>query len=605
MSLEKIGRYEIKKEIGRGGMATVYQANDPNFERDVAVKILPHAFMDDPQFRKRFEREAKSIAAIEHSAIVPVHDFGEENGQPYIVMRLMTGGDLSEKIEAGKFSIEEAAIIIERISSGLDAAHEHGILHRDLKPGNIIFDRYENAHITDFGLARMSTGSQTLTGDNILGTPPYMSPEQIMGEELDNRSDLYSLGIIFYKMITGDNPYHSKSSAKVLMMHIQDPIPEISRIMPSIPPAVDAWLKKALAKDPLDRFSTAKEMSAALNAAVKDEAHPSLTSIKTFTSLPKSDSPTETKSSDFEPTKISAKTASSADAKGNRNLFYILGAVGVLILGGIGFLIFSNLGGQEVAPPIDEQNPTAAVVETVIPANTAESSSEDEEVAAQEVEPTPIEANEFSEDFSADLELFSTSEGISIIGGGLVMGEFESCLETESDQQVECLSVCLACGDQLSEFEVSVDIVYSAGISERLHGLILRFMDENENQVIDREDYFLGWVYSINQRQWQLHEHKPNQSQPWQVVKRGDANLRATPTQPNFIKVLATNNGQSIEVFMNDVKMVQVVSTLPQPGETYLEGMAQSGQIGFWVADRGIQVVFDNFTFSDSPTIQE
>jgi len=185
------------------------------------------------------------------------------------------------------------------------------------------------------------------------------------------------------------------------------------------------------------------------------------------------------------------------------------------------------------------------------------------------------------------------------------MGEFERCLETDSDQQVECLSVCLACGSQLSEFELSVDIAYRDGISERLHGLILRFDDENANQAIDREDYFLGWAYSINQGQWQLHEHKPDQSLAWQVLKKGDANLRSAPSQPNFIKVLATNDGQSIEIFMNDVKMVQIVSTPPQPGETFVEGMAQSGQIGFWVAERGVQVVYDNFAFSDSPKISE
>jgi predicted Ser/Thr protein kinase len=274
MDPEKFGRYEIKKEIGRGGMATVYHAYDPRFERDVAIKVLPHAFLHDPQFRVRFEREAKMIALLEHPAIVPVYDFGEESEQPYIVMRYMSGGSLSDRIKQGPLSVEEASLIITRLAPALDAAHARGIIHRDMKPGNILFDQYGNAFISDFGIARLegSSGGATLTQGVILGTPAYMSPEQIQGNELDGRSDLYALGVILYEMLSGVQPYLSETPGKVMMMHILEPVPEIIKVKPDMPASINAVIEKAMAKDPNQRYSTAAELGAALEAAVRGEA---------------------------------------------------------------------------------------------------------------------------------------------------------------------------------------------------------------------------------------------------------------------------------------------------------------------------------------------
>ncbi len=284
MNPEKIGRYNIISELGRGGMATVYRATDPNFEREVAIKVLPYAFLHDPQFRARFEREAKMIAALEHAAIVPVYDFGEEDGQPYIVMRLMSGGSLADKIKDGNMSLEEAVQVIVRLAPALDAAHKKGIIHRDLKPGNILFDQYQNAFLSDFGIARLSESGATLTGSNILGTPAYMSPEQVQGEkDLDGRSDLYSLGVIFYQMLLGYTPYQATTPAKVMMMHILEPVPNLFDVRPDTPAAISLWLEKALAKNPEDRFATASEMAVALQAAAQDQIHPTLQGVKPAT----------------------------------------------------------------------------------------------------------------------------------------------------------------------------------------------------------------------------------------------------------------------------------------------------------------------------------
>jgi serine/threonine-protein kinase len=183
MQPEKIGIYEVKAELGRGGMATVYRAYDPRFEREVAVKVLPSELLhSDPQFRLRFEREAKIIAQLEHSAIVPVYDVGEADGQPYFVMRYMNGGSLSDRIKAGVMSVEEATRILAIIAPGLDEAHSKGIIHRDIKPSNILFDKRNIPYISDFGIAKLSQAqSGNVTGSAIIGTPAYMAPEQAQG----------------------------------------------------------------------------------------------------------------------------------------------------------------------------------------------------------------------------------------------------------------------------------------------------------------------------------------------------------------------------------------------------------------------------------------
>jgi serine/threonine protein kinase len=277
MSEEKFGRYLIKSEIGRGGMATVILAYDPRFERDVAIKVLPREFLHDAQFRARFEREAKTVALLEHPAIVPVYDFGDEEGQPYIVMRYMSGGSLADRMHQGAISTSEVIQIFTRLGPALDAAHARGIIHRDLKPGNILFDQYGNAFLSDFGIARMAqaTGT-TLTGGNILGTPAYMSPEQVSGDkEIDGRSDIYAMGVILYQLLTGNAPYQATTPARVMMMHILDPVPDIRQALPNLPQGIAHTIIKAMAKEPGERYQTMSEMSDAMVSALAEPITPS------------------------------------------------------------------------------------------------------------------------------------------------------------------------------------------------------------------------------------------------------------------------------------------------------------------------------------------
>jgi len=265
----KFGRYEIVSEIGRGGMASVFHAYDPRFERDVAIKILPLSLQHDPQFRARFDREAKTIGLLEHPTIVPVYDVGEEDGQPYIVMRLMTGGSLSERLENGPLSLEEAEAIISRIAQALDVAHAKGIIHRDIKPGNIMFDQYSNAFLSDFGIARMASSGSTLTGSQIIGTPAYMSPEQIQGDkEIDGRSDVYALGIILFHALTKDMPFKADTPAKLMMAHVLNPIPNITDFNNTLPLGMNAIIQRAMEKDVDNRYRTAGEMGRDLRLLV-------------------------------------------------------------------------------------------------------------------------------------------------------------------------------------------------------------------------------------------------------------------------------------------------------------------------------------------------
>jgi len=284
MQPEKIGIYEVKSELGRGGMATVYRAYDPRFEREIAVKVLPRELLhSDPQFRLRFEREAKIIAQLEHSAIVPVYDVGEADGQPYFVMRYMNGGSLSDRIKAGVMSVDEAARILGIIAPALDEAHSKGIIHRDIKPSNILFDKRDNPYISDFGIAKLSQAqSGNVTGSAIIGTPAYMAPEQAQGDDIDGRADIYALGIILYEMVTGKQPYEADTPMAVAIKHITDPVPHILIANPKLPEGMDTIIQKAMAKNRNDRYSTSVEMTNAL----RDVARNTTTKLQTKVSKP-------------------------------------------------------------------------------------------------------------------------------------------------------------------------------------------------------------------------------------------------------------------------------------------------------------------------------
>ena len=266
-----LGIYEIVEEIGRGGMATVYRARQSTVDRDVAIKMIQGG-LSDPAAIQRFQREARLVARLEHPHILPVYDFDGAHDPPYIVMRYLDGGTLDEILMRGALPVPETAALMRQLCSGLDYAHRQGVTHRDVKPSNILIDRDGNAFLSDFGIARAAEGpsSMRLTVEGmVLGSVEYMSPEQIMGRrDVDYRSDLYSLGVLLFQMLTGQLPYVSDPPLGVLAMHLSAPVPSACALCPDMPPAVDEVITRALAKAPEDRFHNAVSISAALDAAL-------------------------------------------------------------------------------------------------------------------------------------------------------------------------------------------------------------------------------------------------------------------------------------------------------------------------------------------------
>jgi tRNA A-37 threonylcarbamoyl transferase component Bud32 len=272
MSSQTIGRYEILHELGQGGMAIVYLARDPFVNRQVAIKVLPRQFTFDPQFRARFKREAEAVASLEHSAIVPVYDYGEADEQPFIVMRYMPGGTLQDRI--GKPETRTSLVpILNRIAQALDEAHSRGIIHRDLKPSNVLFDAWGEAYLSDFGIAKLAESSGTYSGSMMLGTPAYMSPEQARGERnVDGRSDIYSLGVLLFEILTGRKPYEADTPMGIAVKHVTEPVPSILAAKPDLPAVYEQIISKAMAKEKTDRYQKGMDLARAVSEVLAGAA---------------------------------------------------------------------------------------------------------------------------------------------------------------------------------------------------------------------------------------------------------------------------------------------------------------------------------------------
>jgi ligand-binding sensor domain-containing protein len=268
---QTLGPYHIIEQIGVGGMATVYKAYQASVDRYVAVKVLPSQFAEDPSFLGRFEQEARTIAKLEHPHILPVHDYGEQEGITYLVMRFIEAGTLKDKMaEPGPLDLDEALRILEQVGGALGYAHSQGVIHRDIKPSNVLVDPRGDCFLTDFGIARLVEGTAQFTATGgILGTPAYMAPEQGSGEKADARSDIYALGIILYEMVTGKVPYEAETPLAVLMKHASAPLTPPRQLRPDLPESVERVILKALSKPPEDRFQRVEDMVAGLRQAVR------------------------------------------------------------------------------------------------------------------------------------------------------------------------------------------------------------------------------------------------------------------------------------------------------------------------------------------------
>ena len=266
------GRYKIKSHIGTGGMATVYLAQDLILERPVAVKVLRLDFHTNEAAMRRFQREAQSATQLVHPNIVSVYDVGEEDGTNYIVMEYVEGTDLKKYIrERGPLPPREAVRIMTQIVSAIELAHQNRIIHRDIKPQNILIDREGNVKITDFGIAIALSETSLTQTNTLLGSVHYLSPEQARGGMATIRSDIYALGIVLYELLVGEVPFEGESAVSIALKHFQEPLPRISQMLPTVPQSLENVVLKATAKEPLDRYGSCGEMLEDLQTCLNPE----------------------------------------------------------------------------------------------------------------------------------------------------------------------------------------------------------------------------------------------------------------------------------------------------------------------------------------------
>ena len=268
---EYVGPYLLIEQQGQGGMATVFKAYHAALDRYVAMKVMHTAFTEDPNFLERFQREALVVAKLDHPHIVPIFDYSNEDGRPYLVMKYIEGVTLKEKLKKFRPTYREMLPIIEDVGSALTYAHELGIVHRDVKPSNVLISKEGKVYLTDFGLARMAqVSTTTLTSDQMIGTPQYISPEQATSSpNLDYRTDIYSFGVLIYEMVVGQVPFNADTPFAIIHDHIYTPLPLPTILNPSCPETIERVLLKALAKDPAERYKDVNTMVRAFRGAIR------------------------------------------------------------------------------------------------------------------------------------------------------------------------------------------------------------------------------------------------------------------------------------------------------------------------------------------------
>jgi serine/threonine protein kinase len=267
----QIGPYRLRRLLGKGGMGEVYEAEDTVKDRVVALKLLPEAVSHDPVFRKRLQREAHSAGRLQEPHVVPIHDYGEIEGLLYVDMRMIDGTDLRKMLKRfGPMTPARAVAIVRQIASALDAAHESGVMHRDVKPENIIITRDDFAYLVDFGIANAATDEKLTELGTAVGTYAYMAPERFTNDEVTYRADIYALTCVLHECLTGSQPYPGDSVSVVITAHLMQPIPRPSEERPGIPPAFDRVIAQGMAKKPEDRYASAGDLAMAANDALTD-----------------------------------------------------------------------------------------------------------------------------------------------------------------------------------------------------------------------------------------------------------------------------------------------------------------------------------------------
>src|SRR3989304_4910795 len=353
---ETVGPYRITEQLGSGGVGTVFKAYHASLDRYVAIKVLHPAFKGDPGFLARFQREARVVAKLEHPHIVPVYDFSDHEGQPYLVMRYIEGDTLKARLARGSLAMDEILKIVQAVGVALSYAHGQGVLHRDIKPSNVMLTPKGDVFLTDFGLARIAqAGESTLSQDSILGTPQYISPEQAKAErDLDARTNISSLGVVIYELLVGRVPYQADTPFAVVHDHIFTPLPMPRTINPNLPEPFERFLLKALAKDRADRFPAVEEMMTALNRAVDESGIKLASSPSTILTTPAAP-PVAAAPKPAAPT-----VAVHAPARKPISPLIWIGLSGLIVVVIVGILLATRSPIETNPPPVEATKPPQA-----------------------------------------------------------------------------------------------------------------------------------------------------------------------------------------------------------------------------------------------------
>jgi len=472
----QFGYYQIVAPLGEGGMAAVYKAYQPSMERYVAVKVLPRHMATSEEFVNRFRRESKLLAQLQHPHILPVFDYGEADGYPYIVMPFINSGTLANLLQKRQPSLPEVRRVMTQLGDALGYAHAEGMIHRDIKPSNVLIDERGNCLLTDFGLARMAESATKITASGaVMGTPAYMAPEQGAGANIDHRCDIYSLGIILYEMVTGRVPFTAETPVAVVFKHIQDPLPSARKLNPKLPESVELVLLKVLAKNPDDRYQNAEDFVVAIQKALPlDTPDQSISPASLAATLDFQSSSAQRITTQPQPTGTISKTPQA-----RRFPIWIFVVIGIIALAAIATFFASNLPTAQVPP-----SPGATII--VTKESVAVNSPEPSPTSAPPTE-LPLSAENFQDDFAGQLaegwtwlEEDSTKWSLSAVDGSLQI----MVSDASFDGPYLPLNILLR-DAPAGDFEISTALHFAPTSNYQAAGLVV-FQDQGDVLQLSR-----------------------------------------------------------------------------------------------------------------------